>query len=439
MTFIKKFAIRRLYGERDVEINFSDDVKIIVAENGYGKTTVLNTLYSLLAGDLSRLRKIDFRSVELVFGDGSEISLDKKDLVINIPENHGILNHLKMHLNSSEITELLFFVMSNPVSFLRRSAKVIDASKKTGIPVNSLIELIRTTVASNQGQLELGSATKNTQIVKDKFPLHLMYLPTYRRVEADFKDIVDIAEEDVSIGRTINFGMRDVRKSFDEITGQILSSSVEWFSKVNGQMLGQLIDGFTITPELRESIGSPHAVGVVLDRIGSNIDSDRKRQIIQLVKSGEIFRDHDPLVYFLSNLLKVYEQQRENDEAIQRFTEVCNRYLGDKEIVYNESRVTIEVVRRKNKSPVDIEMLSSGEKQIVSLFCQLYLSKKNNLAIFFDEPELSLSIEWQKTLLPDILGSGKCRFLFCTTHSPFVFENELVSKTVDLAEYIKEL
>jgi predicted ATPase len=88
---------------------------------------------------------------------------------------------------------------------------------------------------------------------------------------------------------------------------------------------------------------------------------------------------------------------------------------------------------------VDIESLSSGEKQIISLFALLYLQKETELAIFFDEPELSLSIEWQKTLLPDIVNSGKCKFLFSTTHSPFIFENELEGSTVDLAEYIEEL
>lgn len=68
-----------------------------------------------------------------------------------------------------------------------------------------------------------------------------------------------------------------------------------------------------------------------------------------------------------------------------------------------------------------------------------YLEKRDEVAIFFDEPELSLSIEWQKTLLPDILASGKCKFLFATTHSPFIFENDLEEFTVDLAEYIKEI
>ncbi len=123
----------------------------------------------------------------------------------------------------------------------------------------------------------------------------------------------------------------------------------------------------------------------------------------------------------------------------QNFTAVCNKYLVDKKIVYDESNVTIDIVRKKNERKVNIESLSSGEKQIISLFALLYLQKKEDLAIFFDEPELSLSMEWQKTLLPDIVASGKCKFLFSTTHSPFIFENELEKDTVDLAEYIEEL
>ena len=55
----------------------------------------------------------------------------------------------------------------------------------------------------------------------------------------------------------------------------------------------------------------------------------------------------------------------------------------------------------------------------------LYLGKQRHLAVIFDEPELSLSVEWQKKLLLDISASEKCAFLVAATHSPFVFENSL--------------
>ena len=70
-------------------------------------------------------------------------------------------------------------------------------------------------------------------------------------------------------------------------------------------------------------------------------------------------------------------------------------------------------------------------------FQSLYLDTSKTTAVFFDEPELSLSIEWQKQLLPHIIESKWCAFLLATTHSPFIFENGLDAKASDLSEYIK--
>lgn len=283
------------------------------------------------------------------------------------------------------------------------------------------------------------SAQDKLEKINEYLQLKTLYLPTYRRVEEDIRSFSSSSKNSFSENMSINFGMGDVQESIEKITSEILSSSVEWFSKINGEMLSQLVTGFLVTSEMKDSISDPKAVEIVLERIGKHISEPHKRQILDLVESGAIHNEHDPLIYFVSNLLKVYEQQQENDEAIQNFTKVCNKYLADKEIIYDESNVTIDIVRKKNKRTVDIESLSSGEKQIISLFALLYLQKKENLAIFFDEPELSLSMEWQKTLLPDIVNSGKCKFLFSTTHSPFIFDNELEDHTVDLFEYIEEL
>ena len=68
--------------------------------------------------------------------------------------------------------------------------------------------------------------------------------------------------------------------------------------------------------------------------------------------------------------------------------------------------------------------LSSGEKQIVSLFSKLYLESTEKSIVIIDEPELSLSISWQQMLLPDVYRSQNCNCLLTVTHSPFIFDNE---------------
>ena len=438
---IKEFYINNLYNERNVRIPFKDQFKILVAENGYGKTTILNSFYALVSGDISKLRKVLFKSIGIIFDDGINISFEKADFDADLEfiKGHNFFEHLESRLGEEFILELVDDVRKYPPHAMERSALFRHAMTSLDIPSSILRDYLREVRASRPNR-KLNSLTQEKlDTIKKKFPLKALHLPTYRRVEEDIRAFSGVKESFSPRHTSINFGMSDVTRSIEQITSEILSSSVEWFSKINGQMLSQLVGGFAVTEEMKRSISRPKAVEIVLERIGKNISPSHKEQILALVNNGDIFVGHDPLIYFVSNLLKVYEQQQENDQAIQLFTAVSNKYLADKEVVYDESNVTIEIIRKKNGRTVDIESLSSGEKQIISLFALLYLQKKEDLAIFFDEPELSLSMEWQKSLLPDIVSSGKCKFLFSTTHSPFIFQNDLEANTVDLAEYIEEL
>jgi predicted ATPase len=440
-SILKKFSISKLYGERDVAIDFSSNIKILVAENGYGKTTILNALFGVLSGDISKLRQIDFENISIEFNDGESFVIDNTELKISTEtfKKNGIYDHLVRKVGETKILRLLeeYFSLS-PKQFYR-SVILKSVASRTDIPASHLINILKDISSSKNDFTNFIEGREKLKEIRKKFDFNIVYLPTYRRVEQDFEELTNTNDIEFLDDHSINFGMKDVTRRFEEITKEIIASSVAWFSKVNGQMLSQLIEGFKVDDEVKNSINEPDALKIVLDRIGDNIEESYKRKIIKLVETKEIFEGHDPLLYFISNLMKVYGQQKSNDQAIQEFSDVCNRYLVDKKVNYNESNVTIDIVRRKNGKPVDIENLSSGEKQIISLFARLYLKRENNLAIFFDEPELSLSLEWQKTLLPDILNSGKCSFLFTTTHSPFIFENELAEHTVDLGHYIKEL
>lgn len=86
----------------------------------------------------------------------------------------------------------------------------------------------------------------------------------------------------------------------------------------------------------------------------------------------------------------------------------------------------------QKQEEIELSMLSSGEKQIVSLFSRLYLESDNKCVLLIDEPELSISMKWQKMLLPDIMRSGNCSLLLTVTHSPFIFDNEFDNDAKDM-------
>jgi predicted ATPase len=143
------------------------------------------------------------------------------------------------------------------------------------------------------------------------------------------------------------------------------------------------------------------------------------------------------LDFLISRLIELYEDHREQDDAIKKFVEVCNFYLFDKKFVYNESEIDLYLESFHGKERLDLDCLSSGEKQIVSLFSKIFLEVGKVFYIIFDEPELSLSMRWQMRLLPDIVSSGKCDFMIAATHSPFIFDNEMRKFAVALSDSMK--
>lgn len=438
---LKHFTITGLFGDRDVSIPFDSDVKILVAENGSGKTTILSAIYNFVAGDFSRLRGLDFLKLKVDFVNGVSVEITKEQLETYdaVLANDPRLPHFATRLGAGLMQELVDMVVKNPVTEVLRHSKFRNASQRVGIPPEHMYNVIRQIQTQPHQSDLLGLTLKgNRDAIAKSVTSQLLYFPTYRRVEEDLERLGFGALEIPASDQLIKFGMNDVRQSFEKITAEIKNSSIEWFSKINGQMLTQLVDGINITPEMRGQIENLDALKIVLDRIGENISQADKDHILELVRDKKLKeKNHEPLIYFLANLIKVYDKQKENDNAIKAFTAVCNKYLGDKEVVYNESKVSIEVLRKKDGEPISIGKLSSGEKQIISLFSKLHLDAIRPAAMFFDEPELSLSIEWQRQLLPHIMESKRCVFLLATTHSPFIFENGLDAKAVDLNQYIK--
>lgn len=64
--------------------------------------------------------------------------------------------------------------------------------------------------------------------------------------------------------------------------------------------------------------------------------------------------------------------------------------------------------------------LSSGEKQILMIMLTALVEDGEPYVLFMDEPEISLHIEWQKTLIRTIKDLNPNVQLILTTHSPAV-------------------
>ena len=456
-SFIQNFSIRGLFGYKDVSIDFDDNVKIIIAENGASKTTILSCLYYLLNGDYESLLKIKFSSISIKFDSRKDaFSFDKQQirsycqyLISSRDDDSNVSSFVKRVLGDNVLQELI----NKSLSTDDMDKLYEEYHQEIHFPKGIWHQILSSLIESEQKY----KAFRNLNQFLNSTGYKFLYYPTYRRIEEDFRNIlkykkrnrhiVSRSEMDEYFDNTIiKFGMNDVEERIDKIVDIIKQSSVTGFASVSGSMITKLLEN-DLNSEVFQNFNIEE-VSIVLSRVGKNMSEADKEKIINQIEIDSDLSEQTPFLrYFLGKLLDVYRMQKKYDTAIKNFVDVCNKYLENKRFVYDESNVKLHIVRCVDESEnrrngeecddIDLKSLSSGEKQIVSIFSQLYLELDSKFLILFDEPELSLSLYWQQMLLPDIIQSNKCVFMLAVTHSPFIYENDLRDNAVALSIYSK--
>ena len=428
---ISQFTIEGLFGYKTVTLDFSAAVKIVSAENGTGKTTLLNALYWTLTGQFFRLQAINFYRMYIHFQSGEFIEILKKDVTsINLREvESSPITMRRFGLSRAQLASLMetylvygdseIFTSCDPyVKLFQTSPWDEDEIRQR---VHDLVEQYIDTEQFSDIKQKIDISLNGTEI---------LYLPTYRRIETTL-GVENVKKAEGSRDRLIYFGLSDVEATLNEITAAIKTSALAAYTKISATFLDNLV----ATGESGSSLQAinnidQEAMKMVLARIGKNDDDQTVRKIDILMQSGEI---NDPkyyhLKYFLSELTNSSKSQAAQEDAINGFISIVNGYWGtasaEKEFVYDKYKVDIFVKNRISQTRIPLRVLSSGEKQIVSIFSRLYFSNAKSYFVIIDEPELSLSIDWQRLFLPNVVLSPKCRALLAITHSPFVFENDL--------------
>jgi len=447
---IEKFDIIGLFGDRNIHIDFqkNENVKILIGENGTGKTHILNILYYILSGKIEKLADIEFERVILKIKNIDRIEIEKKDLIVLYSENLGgdCNCQLKKYLPPSDYRRVQYMIEEgySPNKILNTSVvnKLNRRFSKSRI-LNMLKEAI---IKYKRRELNLFDFDENPETsyenIKEKIrkikmdidiiidSRTLIYLPTYRRVEEDLEklglsniiDEYEIRNND----KFIQFGMDDTERYIRRLLDDIKKLSLEGFNEMSGDIINTLIDNNSnnIDETYSKTIKNIETLNIILDR-SEKVSDNNKRIIIEKVENEEIFNEENKQLFlFLTKLIKIYNKQKKKDELIKKFKDICNEYLVNKNFFYNESAVDLYLKNEKADFNLDLNTLSSGEKQLVSIFARIYLACEKDFIIFIDEPEISMSMEWQKMILSDILDSGKCKLLFTTTHSPFIFDDE---------------
>lgn len=440
------FKVNRLHGDTNIRIDFQSDTKILIADNGKGKTSVLKLLVGVLTGRISRLSAFEFESLEIAFRqDGGEISselITATELVLLATEadltQSPRLETVRRIVGQRDFDDLIDAALrASALTDLRINSTFIRADTYyTGTTLEFAEELRRVSGGLRLSDPEKQRRGELRQFIDSNFPYRVVYWTTYRRIEDELEGASTDERSSLRSSRSrsdalMNFGMQDVEERIRSFTDAIRKSTLRQYQTTNAKMLNTLaLDEVPSKGIIREKLARKMDLELVLSRLKTEILEKAREQIMSLVASGEIFsEERNTLAFLLSNLISIYDDTKQGDEQIKAFVMVANKYLNDKYWLYDDISVSLQLRSTYKHRTGDIRLarLSSGEKQLVSILARLYLPEadERDIAVIIDEPELSLSLEWQRMLIPDIMASGRCKFLIAATHSPFIFDNDL--------------
>jgi energy-coupling factor transporter ATP-binding protein EcfA2 len=450
---IKRLNIKGLNGSINVEIPIVDNKIILVGVNGLGKSTTINVLYYMLSKQWQRLVELDFESIQIKTDKGG-LTLNREEMreAITLREDLPLpASYIREYerLRDSGLLERFLAARPNDLRQFDLGMRIPpSASARLQSTLRSLIPAL--TVRT----LEKAATFVDALIGENQ----ILYLPTYRRIEKDLRTVIPDLEDYIRrfhdqtvrmAGRRtdayielVEFGMEDVQSKIGDTLKVLKESSRQLFNGLAGSYLKDVIRGEGQKYDQAEIMGLTDIdISAILNRVEENTLSDEDkvmlRSSIERLIAQEASNEDDTYVaHIFSKLVLTARALTEREKPVTRFAEVCNRYLEGKKFVYDEQKYELQILGTGNKS-IELRDLSSGEKQIISLFSQLYLGGDRHYIIIIDEPELSLSVPWQQTLLPDVLSSGLCDFLAAVTHSPFIFENELDSYVQDMKDCVR--
>lgn len=444
LTSLKSIKIDGLFGKYNYLINFDNDISIWVSENGVGKTTILNIIVAILTTDKNALMDINFKKVSVnISGKTYEIDREKyfqiknndikysrkiekllEELLMYVPRSYSI--KLKKDFNRQQHIDLELF----EELFYRYLDNEIDLIKSKRIMY----------ILQELKELQYEDLTRILFEIKDSLEEDILFYPTYRRIEVGLDKVFRNRRDEYNryelSPKHMGFGMNDVKNRIDNLLNKMRKDANTSYIEMNANIISELLK-----KNVREYIRDYkkidlHKVDVIIKRIGEeridNIDS--LKNFINNTTESDSIPNVEFLLYYLQKLVKIYDEQKPLDSKLRNFSNICTKYLSGKKIVYDESLLTMNVYDFQNKK-IDFEDLSSGEKQVISIFSKVYLDVITPCIFIIDEPEISLSIEWQKEVLKDIFDSHKIGLMIVTTHSPFIFKNEFRNFVIELDKY----
>lgn len=431
---IKRLNIIKLYNQFSYDINFLEDnhlLSILTGPNGYGKTTVLQIIDNISKGNFLYFYTIPFESIEFYFTENISLKIyveeNKKDTdsdeeitikkikFIYEDKNQNIINSLELDLED-------IYKLISPA--YRRSANVYSIQDLT---IPRLIQFIESNPELRIYD-DIAKSQNQEQFLFFVAGFKSFFIPAQRLYFIN-------DQEEKRYYRTIQY---EKKTSIDEVVFSIQQQLQN--AKFNYLKNAQDHDNLFINKYLSSTkeAYTEEEYETESEKLQLLIDELFSYRLINKIELLKFDINHKKILTVYLDDLK---EKLEYYVLLLRKLRVFSSVLTEKKFTNKTVSFSPEhgiLVKLSDGSNIDVNSLSSGEKNEIIMLYHLIFDVKDNTVLLIDEPEISLHVAWQLEFLNDVekIIEDKKLQVIIATHSPQII-NEKWDLCFDFYEHRK--
>jgi predicted ATP-dependent endonuclease of OLD family len=435
---INRVWAKNLHGNLTFDISLHSGINLLVGVNGSGKTSILNIIKWITSADVAMLSITEFREV------GIEITLStRRKATISVTQNE-----LDLNINCT-VGQTVFHPISVSLRTLPRELRDRKTRKEelrehyTNLGPEKMEVKLWTFLQAFDQPLTISLDQKITvhgddvTLVDDE--TGRMINKRISRAPIDpMVHVGIIARQRHSQYQSQLIKLNDTLKA--KVIASTFSTSSEnsrakspTLSKINAvehKLLTRMSAWTTDTKE-HDAVTSYFAR---IKKIIQNIEKAESKHISAVLSrflSDDMYR-----ISALSDAFDEFESKAASAfEPIQNYLKILNSFFIDikKTLLFSEQNSQLYYqVNNESKDLRNVDVMSSGERQILILLTYIASPPQATNIFVIDEPELSLHPKWQHQLLPSIDElMGADSQMIIATHSPEIV-GKYKSKCIEL-------
>lgn len=434
---LKSLKIEALFNTFSYDLHFDgqDKYLILTGINGYGKTTILNMISSLVNKDLYYFYIVPFASIAFEFEDGSVLSLSSDRVAdaisADVPVRSG--RRLIIDMRESDGKTIGSFCMD---------AATIARVMKTNYHFSHII--------INNRLKEDYESTEFYQVMKDEGLLNAIMQITGENAEQMMMRLDAFKASYIEAERTVecrylrpkntvpNLEHRDLKwylidhlaSDFRYMLNNEYANYVKYSQQVDSDFINQAISS-----------------SQVYDR--ETYDSEREKlfvrakelELLGLIPHMDVKAYDETNAKMLTAYIVAQNEKMDFYNTLLNKIRLFSKLVEERGFVNKNMSITVKDgfrFRAEGNGFIDLSLLSSGEQNEVVMLYTLVFSVGDDSMLLIDEPENSLHVLWQKKFMRTIeeVSSVKNLFVIVATHSPQIIGTRW-ENCCDLTELMK--